>query len=344
MTDESSTKTKEKFPASVSGRNTAPVFVLGSPRSGTTLLYHMLLSSGGFAVYRSETHVFNLLETAYGDLGKASNKRKLMEAWLGSKLFQVSGLDAQKIEAKVVAECTNGGDFLRLVMGQIAQDQNVNRWADCTPDHLLYLRRIKETIPEALIIHIIRDGRDVALSMEKQGWIRPLPGDADQRLAVSALYWEWMVNRGRKTGKAFGADYYEVYFEDLIRTPRSVLEKLSSFIEHDLNYDRIQQVGIGSVLEPNSSFETGSSGKEFDPVARWKEALSQPDLIRLESLVGGTLTELGYSVNAAQPSKSELARLRRMRARYHQYFDFKFWLKTKTPIGKWFVTKDLSWL
>ena len=124
----------------------------------------MLLSSGGFAVYRSETHVFNLLETAYGDLGNACNKRKLMKAWLDSKLFKVSGLDAREIEARVIAECTNGGDFLRLVMGQVAHDQNVKRWADCTPDHLLYVRRIKETIPEALIIHIIRDGRDVSLA------------------------------------------------------------------------------------------------------------------------------------------------------------------------------------
>ena len=40
-------------------RSLAPVFVVGSPRSGTTLLYHMLLSAGRFAIYRAETHVFN---------------------------------------------------------------------------------------------------------------------------------------------------------------------------------------------------------------------------------------------------------------------------------------------
>ncbi len=344
MKDESPSTTENRFPAPASKRSTAPVFVLGSPRSGTTLLYHMLLSSGGFAVYRSETHVFNLLETAYGDLGEASNKKRLMKAWLGSKLFQVSGLDARQIEARVIAECASGGDFLRLVMGQIAENQNVKRWADCTPDHLLYLQRIKETIPEALIIHIIRDGRDVGLSMEKQGWIRPLPGDSDQRLAVAALYWEWIVNRGRQTRKTLGADYCEIHFEDLIREPRSILGKLSGFIEHDLNYDHIQQVGIGSVLEPNSSFEAGSSGKEFNPVARWKEVLPEHDVICLDSLIGGTLRELGYPVETAHQSKSEKAKLSRMRARYRKYFDFKFWLKTRTPIGKWFVTKDLSWL
>jgi hypothetical protein len=45
----------------VNGRKTAPVFVLGCPRSGTTVLYHMLLSAGNFAVYRTESNVFNLL-------------------------------------------------------------------------------------------------------------------------------------------------------------------------------------------------------------------------------------------------------------------------------------------
>src|SRR5215470_8258675 len=91
-----------------SSRKKAPVFVLGCGRSGTTLLYHMLLSSGGFAVYRTESNAINLLEPRFGDLSVRKNKQKLMEAWLDSKLFQVSGLDADSITAKVMAECRNG--------------------------------------------------------------------------------------------------------------------------------------------------------------------------------------------------------------------------------------------
>src|SRR5947207_12134503 len=91
-------------------RNKAPVFVLGCVRSGTTLLYHMLLSAGGFAVYRAESNAINLLEPRFGDLSVRRNKEKLMEAWLHSKLFRVSGLHAESIRAKVIAECQNGGD------------------------------------------------------------------------------------------------------------------------------------------------------------------------------------------------------------------------------------------
>src|SRR6059036_4231479 len=90
-----------------SARGLAPVFVLGCVRSGTTLLYHMLLSAGGFAVYRAESNAINLLEPRFGDLSVRRNKEKLMEAWLNSKLFRVSGLEAESIREKIIAECKN---------------------------------------------------------------------------------------------------------------------------------------------------------------------------------------------------------------------------------------------
>src|SRR6202166_4910780 len=149
-----------------SARSKAPVFVLGCGRSGTTLLYHMLLSAGNFAVYRTESNVINLLEPRFGDLSIARNKRNLLEAWYDSRLYTLSGLDRDEIGKKVMADVNNGGDFLRVIMEEMARKQNVERWAECTPEHILHLPRIKETIPNALIIHIIRDGRDSALSTE----------------------------------------------------------------------------------------------------------------------------------------------------------------------------------
>ena len=62
--------------ATAGSRSKAPVFVLGSVRSGTTLLYHMLLSSGNFVVYRTESNVFNLLEPRFGDLSAKRNRRR----------------------------------------------------------------------------------------------------------------------------------------------------------------------------------------------------------------------------------------------------------------------------
>ena len=323
-------------PAIQAPRNLAPVFVLGSVRSGTTLLYHMLLSSGGFAVYRTESHALNLLEPRFGDLDKVENRRRLMKAWLDSKLFQVSGLDAAVIEKKVLERCSNGGNFLSAVMGEIARKQGVNRWADCTPEHLAYIPRIKQTIPAAIIVHIIRDGRDVSLSLEKQKWIKPLPWDRHRPLFAGAAYWDWIVNKGRQDGRRYARDYYELQFEELIANPHETLRKLGQFIDHDLDYDRILKNGIGSVTEPNTSFAGQSGG--FNPVGRWRESFSDQELEQLEGMIGETLKEFGY------PLSHSAGKLRTLRQSYQSYFDLKLWLKSQTPLGRFLVTKDLSWL
>jgi hypothetical protein len=325
------------------GRSRAPVFVLGCGRSGTTLLYHMLLSAGGFAVYRAESNAINLLEPRFGNLSLKRNRERLMDAWLASKLFERSELDAVAIREKVMAECRNGGDFLRIVMEEIARNQHVERWAECTPEHLLHLPRIKQTIPEALIIHIIRDGRDVALSNAKVGYVRRAWWDRSPEVLACGLYWEWIVRKGRADGSKLGADYTEVRFEDLISHPRQVLARLGAFIEQELDYDRIRTVGIGSVSEPNTSFQEDSES-EFNPIGRWEKSFSPELLATFEGLVGRLLQELGYKLGTAEGADPTRSELRRMRALYRAYFDSKLWLKAKTPLGQIFVTKDLSWL
>lgn len=329
-------------PTQVQTRSLAPVFVLGCVRSGTTLLYHMLLSAGNFAVYRAESSVFNLLEPRFGDLSVDQNKRALLAAWYETRLFKASGLDKEEIAARVIDECRNGGDFLRIVMTEMARKQGVQRWADTTPEHLLYLHRIKETIPEALIIHIIRDGRDVALSTDKQGYIRRLPGDRMPAKMAAGLYWQWMVNKGRRDGRDLGEDYIELYFEDLIREPQPTLARLGQFIGQDLNYDQIRKVGIGSVSAPNTSF-AANGDSSFNPVGRWHSGFSEVELATFEGLVGNTLRENGYEL-ATKEQNSQSVHVKLMRAAYNAYFDTKLSLKAKTPLGRWFVTRDLSWV
>jgi hypothetical protein len=297
----------------------------------------MLLSAGDFAVYRAESNVFNLLVPRFRGMRSAADRRELLEIWLRTKLFRVSGLDAREISDKIMAECRGGGDFLRIVMEEVARKQGTGRWADCTPDHLLYMQEIKRQIPDALFIHIIRDGRDVALSYVKQGWSYPLPWDRDERLGVAGLYWEWVVRKGREQARGLGADYQEVRFEELIANPRQTLLRLGQFIEHDLDYERITQAAIGSVVEPNTAFKN----EQRSPISRWKSDLSQAELATLERLVGGTLEELGYELSTKTSSRSDLAR---MRAAYRLYFEGKQFLKSRTPAGRWFVKHDLSWV
>jgi hypothetical protein len=323
-------------------RAKAPVFVVGSPRSGTTLLYHMILSAGNFAVYRSETHIFNVFAPHYGDLAVPANRQKMVDEWLQSKYFRLAGLDLEETRAHLMRDCGNPGDFLRIVMESIARSQKLERWAENTPEHVLYLREIKRTIPEALFIHIIRDGRDVALSLDKKRWVQPFAWDRKQGPLVCGLYWEWMVRAGRKAGPSLGPDYMEVRYEDLVQEPRQTLARIGQFIEHDLNYDHILQVGIGSVSEPETSFPGDSTESRFNPVGRWKNNLTTEQLAPLESLLAPCLKALGYSLSQPEDALPGGLRLRRLRAQYLAYFSFRLWLKSRLPFAKHLV--DVQWL
>jgi hypothetical protein len=307
---------------SISDRGRAPVFVVGSARSGTTLLYDTLLSAGGFAVYLGESNIFNLLAPRFGDLRVRKNRQKMLDVWLGSRLFRVSGLERWQVEEKI-DQCQNAGSFLRVVMGELARQQNAWRWAGNAPEEILHLRHIKETIPEALIVHVIRDGRDVSLSLSEKRYIRPFPWKDRQTPEGAALYWEWIVQRGRAAGAMFGKDYIEVRFEELVREPRTVLRRLSGFLEHDLNYDRIQETAIGVVARPNTSFSAQRS-QNFNPVARWKKQLTPVQLTRIEGLVGKTLSELGYELATPGRAACNKMGLAWSRLAYRKFFELKY--------------------
>ena len=315
-------------------RSHAPIFSIGCSRSGTTLLYHMLLSAGNFAVYRAESFIFTLFEPRFRPLRKPRNRRRMLDAWYKTRLFTRTGLEPPDVDARMMTECRNGGDFLRIFMEEICRKQGVERWAETTPEHLLYMRQIKRTIPHARFIHVIRDGRDVALSWERLSQIRPLPGDRNRAAMAAAIYWEWMVEKGREAGRALGSDYIEVRYEDLVRRPAEVLKSLEPFVEHDLNYQRIAEVGIGSVSAPNTAFKD----EDRSPVGRWKTDFAKAELKTCEGLIGGGLERLGYELATNRSRRPSLAA---MRAAYRLYFETKWYVKHRTPVGKLLVTREL---
>jgi hypothetical protein len=321
------------------GSGKPPIFVVGSARSGNTLLYHTLLSAGGFAVYRAEPAVFDLLALKFGNLKLLENRRKLMSVWLQTYTCAASGLNQDHIKNKILNECESCGDFLRILMSEVARSQRVDRWAVWGPDNLLYMPWIKEELPDARFIHMIRDGRDVAVSMNTEGWIRPFPWDKERSLLVAALHWQWKVRHGRQLGRRVLPDYLEVRFEDLVTRNRETLLKISKFIGHDLDYDRIRKTAIGTLSNPNSSFRK-DAGADYGPIGRWKQLLSSDDITRIESLIGSLLEELDYPL-AASGSAPPHFRWWAMGLLYPWFFDTKQWLKLHTPLRRFVRTGRL---
>jgi len=141
----------------------------------------------------------------------------------------------------------------------------------------------------------------------------------------------WKVQTGRRYARALGPDYTEVRYEDLVLHPAETLEKIGTFIGQTLDYDKIRK--IGAVHRPNTSFPEELEARNFSPVGRWKNLLSENQTARLESLTGELLVELGYPLSHSQ--KANLGfRLRAMRFLYPAFYDLKEWLKTATPVGR----------
>lgn len=309
---------------------------MGCHRSGTNLLYDMLLSSGGFAIYRGYLPIYKVLMPRFGSMKSRASREKILETWLRSKGFRRTGLESEQLASRILNECTTGGDFIRVVMDSVAQKQNVSRWAVYDPDNVLHVERVKRDIPNALFVHIIRDGRDIALSLRKMGGFTPLPWDRSetQSLVATALYWEWMVHRGREHGRKFPADYIEIRYEDLITNPSETLSTLGAFIDHDLDYDQIQRAGLGRLSETNSSFREESTEEQTNPLGRWKERLSPANVAAIEGAVGKCLEETGYELSLMAADRRMGPRASWMRVMYPAFLGSKLWLKLHTPVGR----------
>lgn len=317
------------------GRSRNPVFVVGCHRSGTNLLYDTLLSAGGFAFYRGYLPIYKVVIPRCGPLNVAANRAKAIDLFLYSKGFRRSGLEAAELSSKLEAECRTGGDFIRIVMEEVARKQGVARWAVYDPDYVLHVERIKRDLPNALFLHIVRDGRDIALSLMKMGGFRPFPWSSKARgLLETAVYWEWMVRKGQHYGRMFPDSYLEVRYEELVNQPKKTLAAVSQFIDQDLDYDHVQQAGLGRLKESNSSFLGEPELGRHNPVNRWKERLSHDEVVAIESLVGGCLEDLGYPLTTVPAERKLGARAKLMHAFYTHFLDGKLWAKLHTPVGR----------
>ena len=249
-----------------------PVFILGSPRSGTTLLSHLLLSAGGFAVVRSELHALNIIGPRFGGLKSESDRAALVETWLATEVHRRTGLSSERLRELVMGEVRSATDFLGTVMEEVCAIQGARRWSDCTPENVAYIEPLALAFPEARFLHVVRDGRDVAASIAKRGLANAAARDEGRELEVAALLWEWFVKQGRRGCEAFRERSMEVRYEELVSDRGGSLERISAFIGHEVDPARVEEFALGSVSKPNTSFEEDLEKGSFQPVERWRRS------------------------------------------------------------------------
>lgn len=249
----------------------------GAPRSGTTLLRrlfdrHPAIRSG------AETKLF---------VPAAFNLEWLSQSYA----VPLPELGAMR------SESGSQGAFIDAFARRVRDDAGKARWAEKTPQNIRHLDWIRERFPQAAILHIVRDGRDVVCSMRQHPDWRWVDGKWQKVLVPRALEWyaqRWLDDVA--TGIAWRGDpgYVELRYEDLVADPTDVLGRVCAAIDVDVDQDWIAAVaprddGAGRTKRPD--YEGAVSDAS---VGRWREDLSAAEQQEVERLCGPRLRELGY--------------------------------------------------
>lgn len=306
--------------------HTAPVFVVGASRSGTTLVYSALLASGAFPVYEAETRLLNLCPAKYGSLRREASFRRFLSDWLRSRQFARSGLGPAEFTRIAAAHRDSYVQLLEAFMTCVARQQGKRRWAEKTPGHLFAMPELARSFPDARFIHVLRDGRDVALSRRRLGWTGRSRSPRSQLLSA-ALQWEIAVRTGRAHGRRLEDRYAEVRYEDLVREPEGGFRQIADFACVPIDLGRLDASHLGALGSANTAFADPLKGVSRAAVGRWRRVLEPHEVELLETEVGETLRLLGYDVTA--PLRPSL-RGRLLRS----WIRAKHFGRRRTPLGR----------
>ena len=200
-------------------KNTRPIFIVGVPRSGTTLLRVILNKHPNIAIC-DETYFFYYVYSrrrAFGDLTREDNRRRLVEAYLGTWRISRLGLDRQELESRLLREGTDYRAFFSSLLGAYAESRSKPRPGEKTPQHAEHVEALFDWYPDATVIHVVRDPRDVVASLRSVPWGRS-SAVANARL--------WVDLTGAAERAAGRRGFISLRYEDLVTHPEDSLRSL----------------------------------------------------------------------------------------------------------------------
>jgi hypothetical protein len=285
-----------------SDRPPAP-FIVGTTRSGSTLLRLMLDAHPDVAL-PSETHFVPDVIAACRERG--ITPEELCEVFTSHRRWGDFHLDGGELLERLRAlPKLRAGDAVRSFFDLYAAQQGKRRWGDKTPGYSRHMPEIERALPEVRFIHLIRDGRDVALSVLPLSW-------GPDTVELAAERWVKRIGKAR-ADSAKVRHYTEVRYEDLILDTEASLRRVCEFVELDfdpvmLRYheragDRLQEKARdltrkdGSVQPAEArmrSHDLATEPPRADRVARWRSKMSAEDVAAYEAIAGDLLRELGY--------------------------------------------------
>lgn len=292
------------------------VFLVGCARSGTTLLQRIVNAHPQIAVMPELDWITNCFHDGETWLGREGRVTREQAAELAAhkrfRQFEVSReellglLGSDEPVPYVVFLCG-----LFALYGKIKGKPLVG---SKTPTYVSRILALHAVWPEAKFIHLIRDGRDVCLSVLNWDHAYRTAGRhatwAEDPVSTVALWWERKVRLGRQRGRTLDPDlYYEVRYEHLIARPAEECAKLCAFL--GVPYDEAMLRFHESVAPPHQK------SHPWSPITSglrdWQTQMPAADLEGFEAAAGGLLVELGYARAFPSPSPDRQQHAARMR-------------------------------
>jgi hypothetical protein len=274
------------------------VFLVGCPRSGTTLLQRLLDAHPVIAV-APETHFIRRFwqqRDRYGDLESDGRFTRLVDDVLSMPEAAEMHIDAAALRAAAQVIPRTYAALFGLLLARFAAGRGAAVVAEKTPNHLLYMPTLEEFFPGARFIHIIRDPRAVVNSWRRVPW-------STGAVAGDAHVWRRYI-RTSWDHRPTGGSIHVVRYEALVRSPEAVLRDVCSFLQVAfdpvmLRFHECEPSTLNLAREP---WKSGASSALYErSIEEWRHQLTAREIAEVERIACVEMTWLGYRMSSMRP-------------------------------------------
>jgi hypothetical protein len=295
------------------------VFIVGCPRSGTTLLGRMVDAHPEVAII----HESRWIPSWYrGRIGLTSDGMVTQE--FVRQLSRYKRFPKLELSLDSVIDLIPRGDrmsyaeFTEALFDLYGQSRGKRLVGDKTPRYVRDIPTLHELFPRSRFVHIIRDGRDTVLSIMSWGNAGRTVGSfttyARHPVQTTALWWEWQVRLGREAGARLeGSLYHELSYESFVADPAGGCRALCDFlgVSYDDSMLRFHQGKTRAFgLDAKKSWLPVTPG-----LRNWRAEMAATDVEVFEATAGELLAELGYE-RTTTPGRPAVARACALRERF----------------------------
>jgi hypothetical protein len=290
-------------------------FFVGCGRSGTTLVRALFDSHPQLTIPGESRFIPALAaqRSSYEASGRFDVDRFVTDL-ARNEWFAQWGMPIETARAGVVER--DARDFpaaVRALFAVCAAEAGKPRYGDKSPQYVMHLGLLARTFPEGRFVHIVRDGRDVALAYRAASF-----GSDD--IPELALHWRLRVERGRRAARTLGTAYREVRYEHVVTRTEPVVRELCDYIDLDfdpvmLEYHRRTDEILRN--DPSPGNHTRLALPPTRGLRDWRTEMSDDDVAAFELLAGDLLSELGYERSGIRPSMKARAAAARATVRWN---------------------------